>query len=74
MAIFNLGAGFSQTFAGVAVLRFLAGLSGGPCLVLLEGTFADMWSAETTNTYYASQGTAQFVGAGLGPLVRISPI
>ncbi len=67
--LFLLGAGFSQTFAGVAVLRFLAGLSGGPCLVLLEGTFADIWSAETTNTYYAFQALAQFFGTALGPVV-----
>ena len=67
--IFLLSAGFARTFGGVAVLRFLAGLSGGPCLVLIEGTFADIWSARTTNTYYAFQGTAQFVGAGLGQIV-----
>lgn len=67
--IFLLSAGFVQTFAGVAILRFLAGLTGGPCLVLIEGTFADIWSAKTTNTYYAFQGTAQFVGTGLGPLI-----
>ena len=62
-------AGFSQTFAGVAILRFLAGLAGGPCLVLIEGTFADIWSARTTNTYYAFQATAQFVGAALGLII-----
>lgn len=28
--LFELGAGLSKTFAGVAILRFLAGLSGGP--------------------------------------------
>ncbi|KAK5164372.1 uncharacterized protein LTR77_010068 [Saxophila tyrrhenica] len=67
--VFLLGAGFSQTFAGVAILRFLAGLSGGPCLVLLEGTFADIWSAETTNTYYAFQVLAQFFGTALGPII-----
>jgi MFS transporter, DHA1 family, multidrug resistance protein len=67
--LFLLGAGFSQTFAGVAILRFLAGLTGGPCLVLLEGTFADIWSAKTTNTYYAFQSWAQFVGTALGPIV-----
>ena len=66
--LFTLGAGFSPTFAGVAILRFLAGLSGGPCLVLIEGTFADIWSAKTTNTFYAFLGTAQFAGAGLGAL------
>lgn len=66
---FKLIAGFSQTFAGVAILRFLAGFAGGPCLVLIEGTFADIWSAKTTNTYYAFQATAQFVGAALGPII-----
>ena len=35
----------------------------------IEGTFADIWSAKTTNTYYAIQGTAQFVGTALGPLI-----
>lgn len=38
-------------------------------VVNIEGTFADMWSAKTTNTYYAFLGTAQFFGVGLGPLV-----
>jgi DHA1 family multidrug resistance protein-like MFS transporter len=66
--IFLIGAGLSQNFAGVAICRFLAGASGGPCLVLIEGTFADIWSAETTNTYYAFLGTAAYVGAGCGPI------
>jgi hypothetical protein len=38
--IFLVGAGLSHNFAGVAICRFLAGVSGGPCLVLIEGTFA----------------------------------
>lgn len=63
-----IGAGFSHSFAGVAVCRFLAGLTGGPCLVLIEGTFADIWSAETTNTYYAFLGTAAYIGAACGPI------
>ena len=67
--VFLLGAGYAPTFAGVAVLRFLAGFFGGPCLVLIEGTFADIWSAKTTNTYYAFLGTAQFFGAALGALI-----
>lgn len=67
--LFLIGAGLSRTFAGVAICRFLAGLVGGPCLVLIEGTFADIWSAETTNTYYAFLGTAPYIGAACGPLV-----
>lgn len=35
----------------------------------LEGTFADIWSAQFTNTYYAVQGLAAFIGAGLGALI-----
>lgn len=66
--IFLIGAGVSRTFAGVAVCRFLAGVAGGPCLVLIEGTFADIWSAETTNTYYAFLGTAAYIGAACGPI------
>jgi MFS family permease len=67
--LFVLGASRSNTIAGVLVCRFFAGLFGGPCLVLIEGTFADIWSAETTNTYYAFLGIASYIGAALGPLV-----
>ncbi|KAM0716252.1 hypothetical protein Q7P37_007697 [Cladosporium fusiforme] len=63
-----VGAGLSPNFAGVAICRFLAGFTGGPCLVLIEGTFADIWSAETTNTYYAFLGTAAYFGAACGPI------
>ncbi|KAK4561546.1 hypothetical protein LTR86_004225 [Recurvomyces mirabilis] len=67
-ALFVLGAGLSKSLAGILVCRFFAGLSGGPCLVLIEGTFADMWSARTTNTYYAFLGIAAYFGGSLGPL------
>jgi DHA1 family multidrug resistance protein-like MFS transporter len=66
--LFLVGAGVSRSFAGVAICRFFAGLAGGPCLVLIEGTFADIWSAETTNTYYAFLGTAAYIGAACGPI------
>ncbi|KAF2690585.1 MFS general substrate transporter [Lentithecium fluviatile CBS 122367] len=67
--LFHLGAALSPSFASLAVCRFFAGLTGGPCLVLIEGTFADVWSAETTNTYYAFLGAASYFGAASGPLV-----
>lgn len=66
--IFLVGAGVSRSFAGVAICRFFAGFFAGPCLVLIEGTFADIWSAETTNTYYAFLGTAAYIGAACGPI------
>lgn len=65
-SIFILGAGCSRSFASLAVCRFFAGFFGGPCLVLIEGTFADVWSANTTNTYYAVLGLASYVGAAAG--------
>ena len=67
--LFHLGAGLSQNYASLVICRFFAGLTGGPCLVLIEGTFADIWSAETTNTYYAFLGCASYFGAASGPLV-----
>ncbi|KAF2236759.1 MFS general substrate transporter [Viridothelium virens] len=68
-ALFIIGAGFSQTFASLVVCRFFAGLFGGPSVVLIEGTFADIWPAKYTNTYYAFIGFAQYTGAAFGPVI-----
>ncbi|KAF1990291.1 MFS multidrug transporter-like protein [Aulographum hederae CBS 113979] len=68
-SLFIIGVGFSNTFASLAVCRFFAGLFAGPSVVLIEGTFADIWSAETTNTYYSFLGFAQYLGAACGPLI-----
>lgn len=65
---FLLGTGFSKSFAAVAVCQFLAGFAGGPCLMLIEGTFADIWNAETTNTYYAFLSTTAYIGIASGPI------
>ena len=67
-SLFVLGASFSRSFAALAVCRFLAGLFGGPCLVLIEGTFADVWSANTTIVYYSFLALASFVGTACGKL------
>lgn len=64
--LFELGASRSKSFASLVVCRFFAGFTGGPCLVLIEGTFADVWSANTTNTYYAVLGLASYIGAACG--------
>jgi MFS transporter, DHA1 family, multidrug resistance protein len=64
--LFILGASRSKTWGALAACRFFAGFFGGPCLVLIEGTFADVWSAAVTNTYYAFLASAANVGAGLG--------
>lgn len=64
--LFLLGAGRSTTWTGLATCRFYAGFFGGPCLVLIEGTFADVWSGATTGTYYSFTAAAANIGAGLG--------
>ncbi|KAL8972638.1 MAG: hypothetical protein Q9183_000442 [Haloplaca sp. 2 TL-2023] len=68
-ALFILGAGYSKSFAALAVCRFFAGFFGGPCLVLIEGTFADVWSAHMTVTYYSFLSLASYIGAGCAPLI-----
>ena len=65
-ALFILGAGYSKSFAALAACRFFAGFAGGPCLVLIEGTFADVWSARITVTYYSFLSLASYVGAAAG--------
>ncbi|KAI9850243.1 MAG: hypothetical protein M1838_005969 [Thelocarpon superellum] len=68
-SLFVLGAGLSSTFTSLAVCRFFAGFFGGPCLALIEGTFADIWSADATVTYYSVLSLASYVGAACGPLI-----
>lgn len=40
MAVFTLGAAYSNTYTALAVCRFFAGLFGGSNAVQIEGTFA----------------------------------
>lgn len=65
-SLFILGASRSQSFASLAICRFLAGFFGGPCLVLIEGTFADCWRGHTTVTYYAILSLSSYIGAACG--------
>ncbi|KAL8951265.1 MAG: hypothetical protein Q9222_002744 [Ikaeria aurantiellina] len=68
-ALLILGAGYSKTFGALMVCRFFAGFFGGPCLVLIEGTFADVWSPHITVTYYSFLSLASYIGAGCAPLI-----
>jgi DHA1 family multidrug resistance protein-like MFS transporter len=71
--LFVLGTGLAQNFTTVAVCRFLAGAAGGPALVLIEGTFADVWSAAVTGRYYAVLTGASYVGAACGEPPHLLP-
>lgn len=65
-SLFILGAGLSQNFAGIAACLFFAGFFGGPCLVLIEGTFADVWHANVTGTFYSVLAISSYIGAATG--------
>ena len=69
--LFLIGASRSMTWTSLAVCRFFAGFFGGPSLVLIEGTFADIWSGETTNTYYSFLAASANIGAGLGKICSL---
>lgn len=64
--LFILGASFSKSFPALAVCRFFAGFFGGPTVVLIEGTFADVWSADAVVSYYSVLTLASFIGAAAG--------
>lgn len=68
-SLFTIGASQAKSFATLSVCRYFAGLFGGPSLVLIEGTFADMWSANLTGTYYSFLTLASYYGAGFGPVI-----
>lgn len=70
-SLFILGASQSKTFVSLAVCRFFAGLFGGPCLVLIEGTFADCWRGHTTVSYYSILSLASYIGAACGKIHQV---
>ena len=73
-ALFILGASLSRNFAGLTICRLLAGVFGGPSLVLIEGTFADIWHAHNTVSYYSVLALASYIGAATGKTVLIHPV
>lgn len=66
---FILGAGLSQNFATLLIMRFLAGVLGSPCLAVGAGSNSDIWPhidrAAATSTFLL----APFLGPALGPTV-----
>ncbi|KAJ5551552.1 hypothetical protein N7535_000504 [Penicillium sp. DV-2018c] len=68
-SLFTLGVGLSQTFAGVCVLRFLAGFCFAPSLAIASGaineTFKPVKRALPSTIFILTP----FLGPGLGPVV-----
>ena len=66
-AFFTLGAGFSQNFASLAILRFLAGCFGSPVLAVGAGTIVDTWEPIDRAATSAAFLLSPFLGPALGP-------
>lgn len=58
--------GLATKASTLLAFRFLAGYFGGPCVVLIEGTFADVWDGRRTVTYYSFLTLASYLGAAAG--------
>lgn len=69
MSLFIIGASQSQTFGAFLACRFFAGLFGGPLAVNIEGTYADLWPAMYTGTYYSFITCSQYFGAATGAIL-----
>lgn len=67
--LFSLGAGFSETFAGLVVCRLFAGLFGGPVLAIAAGTVADLVPAHKRAVSAAGFVMGPFLGPCFGPVV-----
>jgi MFS family permease len=61
--LFILGAGFSNSFAGLLICRTLAGIAGAPCLAVGAGTVTDLFEP----TKMAAPGALVVMAPFLGP-------
>ena len=68
-ALFTLGAGFSNTFAALAITRFFAGFFGSPVLAVGAGTNVDVWAPVHRAVATSAFLLAPFLGPAFGPAV-----
>ncbi|KAJ5189944.1 Major facilitator superfamily domain general substrate transporter [Penicillium cf. griseofulvum] len=67
--LFTLGVGFCPTFAGVCVLRFLAGFCYAPTLAVAAGTLNETFKPAARAIPSAIFILTPFLGPGLGPVI-----
>ncbi|OJJ56743.1 hypothetical protein ASPSYDRAFT_80515 [Aspergillus sydowii CBS 593.65] len=68
-SLFTLGVGFSHSFAGVCVLRFLAGFCFAPSLAIAGGTINETFKPVRRALPSTIFILTPFLGPGLGPVV-----
>ncbi|KAI1815490.1 major facilitator superfamily domain-containing protein [Poronia punctata] len=69
--LFSLGAGFTHSFAGLCILRFLAGFAFGPSLSIGTGFLAETYKPQERALPAALYILSPFLGPGLGPVLGV---
>nr|XP_036579807.1 major facilitator superfamily transporter [Colletotrichum truncatum]KAF6787487.1 major facilitator superfamily transporter [Colletotrichum truncatum] len=67
--LFTLGAGFCRNFAGICVLRFLAGFCLSPSLAIGTGTINETYKPSQRAFPSTIYILMPFLGPGLGPVI-----
>jgi MFS family permease len=65
-AVFVIGCGFSNNFASLVILRFLAGMFGAPPLAVGAGSVADLSTAANRAPFLGIVALIGFLGPVLG--------
>ncbi|KAF2443027.1 MFS general substrate transporter [Karstenula rhodostoma CBS 690.94] len=68
-AVFLLGSGFSPTFAGLTICRFLTGVFASPPLVVDAGTNATLWLPQDRTAMTTLFALFPYLGPALRPVV-----
>ncbi|KAI1821081.1 MFS general substrate transporter [Xylaria intraflava] len=69
--LFSLGAGFTTSFAGLCILRFLAGFAYGPSLSIGSGFLAEVYTPAERGTPASLYILSPFLGPGFGPVLGV---
>ncbi|TGJ77115.1 hypothetical protein E0Z10_g10770 [Xylaria hypoxylon] len=69
--LFSLGAGFTTSFAGLCVLRFVAGFAYGPSLAIGSGFLAETYTPAERGLPSLLYILSPFLGPGLGPVIGV---
>ncbi|KAI2623682.1 MFS general substrate transporter [Xylaria nigripes] len=70
-ALFALGAGFTNSIAGLCVLRFLSGFAFGPTLSITSGFFAEVYTPAQRGMPSTLFTLSPFLGPGFGPVLGV---
>jgi multidrug resistance protein len=65
----QLGMGFTTSYAGLVVSRFIAGFTSSTFSSIIGGTFSDMFNSEDRNTPMTIFSACTLAGTGLGPAI-----